>query len=410
MSVKTRTSSSNGLWNGTRVVALLVTLAAPIILYLIIKTGAGEFGVRAASALPPADHRLILRQALPTVVDPRVRVPYEIVSIANKSALQSPLRYEPFIIMGRKAADEGRINLAISLLEEARQRRANFLPARLLLMAYYGQANRPEDAIAEMDYSMRSSDDVRRLIFPELVKLIRSLSGRRILADVLARQPAWRAEFARHAEGEAVAPEQARELLELVKARQPDADFFPEQGIYIQALIRSGRAAEARETWLATLPPADRARSELLFDGSFTGLQAPQPFGWRLQGTEAGRAEMVPSGNQSHLDVAYFGGNSVLLAEQVLTLKPGTYRISFKAKSDGGIKSGALYWTLSCLVDGPALGRILVEAPPPAYRTYQAKVDVPTSCSAQEIRLTADPGDVSAAFDAQIAQLKVTRQ
>ena len=392
--------------------AALVTLAAPLLLYLVVRTAALGLSPPAAAALPPADYTPLLRRLLPAFADPRIKVPPQVLAMARSSATAAPLAYEPLFIFGKKAADDGNLKKAIVLMEEARRRRPNFLATRILLMAYYAQAGRYSEAIADMEYALRSSDLVRRLVLPELAKTLRNAEGRRAVAAVVAEAPPWREEFIRTAENQSLSPAEARDFLELVRARRPNADLSLERQLYLQALVRSGQAREGRRVWLQALPEAERASHEYIFDGAFTGRTGAPPFGWVLHDGQAGRAEIVRSdARNSHLEANYFGGNSALLAEQMLALSPGAYELSFAARSDGGIRSGEVSWVLSCAGGGGELARVRIVAPQPAFRRYQGPVRIPASgCSAQNLRLVADPGDVAAAFTLQVDDIRMVRR
>jgi hypothetical protein len=169
---------------------------------------------------------------------------------------------------------------------------------------------------------------------------------------------------------------------------------------------------EARSAWLETIPQSERLRYRLLTDGEFTGRLGPQSFAWTLRESDAGRAEITRSGaRDSHLEVTYFGGRNVELAEQMLALAPGAYQLSFHAKSGDGAKSGSLYWAISCSPEGPEVARIGVVDPQPAYRRYQGEVRVPGSgCSGQRLRLMVEAGDMATGFNVQIAKMQMVRQ
>jgi hypothetical protein len=395
-------------------VAVLVTLASPLLLYLIIRTAVIGLSSATAASLPPQDYTPVLRQLLPRIADPRVRVPEQLTTMAGASVSDTPLAYEPFFVFGKKAADDGNLKRAIVLLEESRRRRPNLLITRLLLMSYYGEAKRYPDALREMDYTLRSSEDVRRVVLPELVKTMRIQEGRRAVAEVLADRPVWREEFIKTAQSQAATlrPEQARDLLDRVRALRPRGDWSLERGLYIQSLASAGRVSEARSAWLDTIPQADRLRYRLISDGDFTGRLGPQSFGWTLRESDVGRAEIIRSGGRdSYLEVTYFGGRNVELAEQMLALAPGAYQLSFLAKSGDGAKSGSLYWAISCTPEGPELARIRVADPQPAYRRYQGEVRVPGSgCSGQRLRLVVEAGDMATGFSVQIAKMQMVRQ
>jgi hypothetical protein len=410
MSVVATTGSRSGSSSG-RVVLALAALASPLFLYLIVRTAMVGLRPPMAATLPPTDFAPFVGELIPAFADPRIPIPAQPLSMARRATLTAPLAEDPFFLFGRQAATEGKLDRAIRLMEESRRRRPNFIPTRLLLMAYYSQAQRYPKAVAEMEYALRSSETVRGLVLPELVKALRTPDGRAALAGVLARRPEWREEFIRTAEGQPVSPEEASDLLERVRAKRPNADLSLERGLYLQTLVKAGRSREARSVWLASYPEAERARHQLLFDGGFAGAAAPQPFGWSLRDTEAGRAEIVRSGRTSYLEVNYFGGRTVVVAEQMLTLDPGSYRLSFEAKSEGGITSGELAWSVACVSDGPEIGRIRILGAQPAYRRYQGDVNVPAGgCAAQMVRLVADPGDVAAAFTAQIDNMHMVRR
>ena len=389
--------------------AVLATLLAPFFLYLSARTAIVGLRPPMAASLPPSDYAPLLRRLVSALADPRRPVPAPLVRMARSAVTSSPLAFEPFFVLSRQALDQGDLDRAIALMEESRRRRSNFLPTRLLLMAYYSQANRYAEALVEMDYALRSSEGVRRVVLPELVKVMRQPNGRRALAAVLARRPIWREEFVKVAQNSTFRPEEALDLIDRIRALRPSADISLERGLYLQALVKAGQAAEARAILLEGLAPAERARHQYVFDGSFTGRKAPQPFGWLLRDTAVGRAEIVRIGTP-YLDVNYFGGQTMLLAEQVLALRPGTYVIGSRAKSDGGISAGELFWALACKQDAPPLAKIGIGAPQPAYRMYQTKVSVPASCPVQRLQLMADPGDVATTFNVQIAEVRVVPQ
>ena len=407
-SARARRGSSRGL-----IVAAIVTLASPLLLYLIVRTTIVGLSSAAAVSLPPIDYTPALAGLLPAIADPRVKVPDQAVAMAKQAIGANPIGYEPFFVFGKKAADEGDLKRGTILLEEARRRRPNFLLTRLLLMSYYGSANRYPEALREMDYNLRSSEGVRQVVLPELVKTMRTAAGRRAVADVLAQRPAWREEFVTIAQRQSgLKPEQARDLLDRLRTLKPSADWSLERSLYVQSLVNAGQVAEARSMWLETIPEAERRRAQYIFDGDFKGRAAPRPFGWLLRDGEVGRAEIARSGGpDDYLEVTYFGGRSAELAEQMLALAPGAYQLSFQAKSEAGVKSGDLYWSITCAPGGTELARIRIAEPQPTYRGYQAQVRVPASgCSGQRLRLIAEAGDVVSGFDVQIAKMQVVRQ
>jgi len=390
---------------------MLATLASPILLYLVLRAAIVGLNGTAAATLPPTDQVPIVQEALPAFVDVRRPLPPQVIPFAQNAALTAPFEPEPFIVFSRKAAGEGNLARAIQLMEEARRRGPNHLATRFMLTAYYIQARREPEAVAEIDYILRSNEAARGLLLPELVKALSVPKARRTLAQMLAANPNWRNEFATVAQEKTVRPEDALQLMNEVRAIQPRLDLSPERSLYLQALVKSGRGVQARTVWLQTYPEAERARHRFLYDGAFSAPPAPQPFGWKLHDLDAGRAEIIRvGGGNSHLEVNYFGGKNVVLAEQMLSLPPGSYQLSFNARSEGEVTSGELYWSVSCTQSGSELARVRVQKPQPQYRKYQGEVRVGSGCSAQSLRLVAEPGDVAAAFTMQISGMQMVRR
>lgn len=391
---------------------LLITIAAPLLVYLIGRTALVGLSPSMAASIPPMEYSRMLRRMIPAVADPRRPVPPSIVDMAKRGAFREPLGFEPYFILSRNAADRGDIKRAIILMEESRRRRPNYILTRLLLTSFYGSEGRYSDALAQMDYAMRSSDTVRTVMFPEIVKTMRTAEGRRAVADVLAKQPQWRKDFILTLKRQAsLDVAQARELLNMVQERRPGADWSAERDLYIDSLVRSGQVAQARALWLEAFPAAKRERYRLLVNGDFADNPLDSSFSWSLHEQTAGRAEIVRTGSKPYLQVDYFGGQTVVLAEQLLGLTPGSYQLMLDAKSDEGIKSGNFYWTVSCTPDGAEIGRIRLNAVQPIYRRLQGAVTVPTSgCAGQHLRLVAEAGDVVSGYTAQISNMQLVRR
>ncbi|MFN3943484.1 MAG: tetratricopeptide repeat protein [Allosphingosinicella sp.] len=396
--------SGTGRW--AAVAATLLALPAG---YLAVRTAVAELQSPAVAALPPSDYRPLLRPLLMLASDPRQRITGEMAELARDGAKRAPLAYEPFAIAAATARQQGQIDDAIRLLEEARRRQPNSVLVRLQLMAAYEKARRFPELLSEMDYTLRMSDEVRQVVLPELAKLIRDADGRAALAAVVSEDRAWRGDFFAAAARLDLRPEHTGDLLRRIQARRSDVGL--ERGLHMQALIAARDYSGAREQWLAMLPPAGRAASALLFDGGFRGHDAPPPFAWQLRDDEVGRSERVqPNGAPPYLDVHYFGGRTVPLAEQLLALPPGRYRLSVHGMSDGGVRVGSLIWHVSCAPGGATLGQLKLNELTPSYARHQMSFVVPVGCAGQDLRLIGEAGDVAATIDARFANLEVARE
>ncbi|HYG31136.1 MAG TPA: hypothetical protein VD887_13100 [Allosphingosinicella sp.] len=392
---------------GWRVSFVAALIAAPALAYFIVRTAAAGTVPALGASLPPADVSALLRPMVFSVADPRRRVPPAALAAARTGARTTPLAFEPFFIVARAEEQAGRLPRAIALLEEARRRRPNQLLIHIQLLAYYQAARRERDLLAELDFVLRRSNPAKQFVYPELARMAARPRDRRTLAAVLASNPSWRRDFLGAARQQ-IAPGDVAALIEEMRRQRPGVDVAPERSLYVQALARTGDFRRARALWLEALPASDRARHALLFDGRFREARSEPPFGWTYAGTDSGRAERSHAGGQPYLDISYFGGSDVVLAEQVLTLGPGRYRLRTRAKSDGSpVTSGAVLWNLTCAAGDASLVRLPLAGLRESYRDLETLFQVPGSCPAQRLRLIGAAGDVAATIQMQVAAVEV---
>lgn len=359
--------------------------------------------------LPPPDPELAARRAMYESVLPTRRVGDRELALARAGALSAPLGYEPFYLAARHAEQQGDVARATRLMEEARRRRANFVPARLQLAVYYGSADRFREMFAELDVALRLNAQVRDALLVEMTRLITLPDGRRELAAALARNPAWRRDFLNAASARAFAPADALALYEAVRAHRPSFTPSLEYRLYLESLVRVGQVSRARALWLATLAPERRARHAALFDGDFAGERALPPFGWVLASTAQGRAEMARDG-RPHLRADYFGGSNEVLAEQIVALSPGTYRLEYAVRSDEGVAGANIVWAIACNPSGATIVRADIDNVGGAYQRRAFAFTVPAGgCNGQLLRLVGEPGDVSVPVAFEVASVRITQ-
>jgi len=389
---------------------VLVTVMGLGLIGLAGRTAVATLNPVAAAQIPPIDEAPLLRLRLFELLSPQGSVSPEHIRLSQRVAVAAPLSFEPFFVYGRAAEQRGNIAEAIGFMEEARLRRASFPATRIQLLAYYARTARPSDALSELGVLLRLRPEVTQPVMAELTKVISEPDGRRDLAAALVQGPSWREGFFEAARAAPPRPEHALALLNEVRRLQPRGDHTQERQLLVSSLIRDGQVNRARTLWLASLPEAERRQSALLSNRGFRGGQGQLPFGWALQSLDVGRAEIVGAQSGSaHLDVSYFGGRNVVLADQLIALPPGRYRLTYRAKSETGLGSADLYWSVVCSSGSPELARDRLERLTQTYQARQVAVVVPPTCDSQHIRLVAEAGDRSAPVSVQVTDLDITR-
>jgi hypothetical protein len=248
-------------------------------------------------------------------------------------------------------------------------------------------------------------------VMAELTKLTSTRPGRQVLARALVRKPAWRQQFFDTARTRGVRPDDALALLNEIRALQPRDAHRLERQLYISSLVNAGQLGRARQLWLGMLPEGERARHALMANRGFAGRPVGDPFGWTLSGVDVGRAEIKGADTrQPYLNVDYFGGSNARLAEQLLALPPGAYRLRYALAGESGSNSSNLYWSITCYSGSPELMRGDMNRPSPNFKPQEAAFTVPASgCDGQRLRLMAEAGDVPATINLRIAGLEIVR-
>jgi hypothetical protein len=393
---------------------LAAALLSPVALYLIMRTAGASLTPALAvtmSALPPADPTPQLKALALVAQQPKRKIGEDFVERARDGLAAAPLAYHPFFIAARAAEQARDRKRAIALMEEAKRRRPTWAASRMQLIVYYTQARRFSEALAETDIVLRRSNEaVRKPIAAELAKLIAIPDGREALAKILASDPGWEADFYGAAAQQKPRVEHARDLYRRIRAKKPKGDLPYARELVFQAQAGSGDYQGARTTWLAALPAAERQRSALLFNGSFSGLPQGKPFGWEFHDSEIGRAEQARDGGRTYLDVAYYGGRPIILADQMLALAPGRYTLRLIARSDTGVASGRLTWVVGCLPKGQRIGLLDLAGATATDRRLSVTFTVPASgCNGQKLSLVAEPGDVASEVNLQIQNMELLR-
>ena len=393
-----------------RALFVLVTLTGLGLMGLAGRTALASLNPVAAAQLPPIDEAPLLRLRLFELLAPGQAVSPELMRLSRRVAVAAPLSFEPFFVYSRAAEQRGNMVAAVDLMEEARRRRASFPATRIQLLAYYARTARPSDALSELEVLLRLRPEVAQPVMAELAKVVSEPDGRRDLAAALVRAPSWRDSFFAAARAAPPRPEHALALLNEVRRLNPRGDHTREQQLLVSSLIRDGQVNRARALWISSLPESERRQSALLSNRGFRGGQGQLPFGWALQSLDVGRAEIVgaQTGNP-YLDVNYFGGRNAVLVEQLIALPPGRYRLGYRAKSETGLGSADIYWSIVCSSGSTELARDGLERLTPNYQTRQVTVIVPSACDSQRIRLVAEAGDRSVPVSLQVADLDITR-
>ena len=170
------------------------------------------------------------------------------------------------------------------------------------------------------------------------------------------------------------------------------------QAKLIGKLVEQGQFAGAYDVWRLVTGIKDDQGT--LFNPGFAKSAAPPPFNWKYATTGG----VVEPAGRGRLQVIYFGRGDAALAEQLLLLAAGRYRLSMDISDPPG-EGGELAWGLTCVPGGQAIVRLPIERKGPLAATFS----VPPGCAAQRLLLSGVAGDFPQSQDFSIGAFSLTK-
>lgn len=384
--------------------AVLVTLAAPLAGYAAVRNAVLDRvgnAVDLTEKLPPRRLMPSLKALMREAQKTDARLPDDALRTARAAATQLPLAYEPFFIAAKVEERAGRFERAITLMEEARRRRPNAPSIRFALLGYYSLIDAYEKAINEAAMAMRVSAPSAAYILPGLAELAQvDPKARHTIAVALARKPIWRQPFFEAATAKMDARTAAL-LVDEIRSLRPSATADHEEAFLMRALVKDGDYREARAVW----ERFGAARDTTVFDGDFRGTTGMAPFAWSFYAGQSGNAEIAKgvAAGRAYLEVNYFGDETLGLAEQTLSLRPGRYRLSSTGSGESSATDIRLAWRLSCLPSDKPIATLPLQPLTANIVKREANATIPAGgCAGQKLVLLGEPGDISRTLNAQI--------
>lgn len=398
---------------GWIVFALAVSLAAPVAGYAVVRNAAMEAAGNLGdptTRLPPASVLSRMKAVMRASRRMQDDLPPGAVAVARRAAVELPLAYEPYFILARAEEKAGRYDRATRLMEEARRRRPNSTSVHVALLGYYSLAEAYQKAIDEADMAMRVNGRSMSLILPGFAKLVAAdPKARQAIAVSLARRPPWRGAFLEVAATSKMDAASARALVSDIRRLAPSRVPQEEEAFLIRALVASGEYREARALWESFTPAS--LRTTAVTDGDFKGVTTLAPFKWNLHSGADGSAEAAkPSADaRAHLEVDYFGGAPLVLADQTLAAKPGNYRLTSLLTGEGEPSDVELNWELSCLPSYKTIATLKLRPFGSGVHRRETAVTIPASgCTGQALGLIGRTGEVARPVHAEIRNIALT--
>jgi hypothetical protein len=163
---------------------------------------------------------------------------------------------------------------------------------------------------------------------------------------------------------------------------------------YLARAVAEHRYAVAAAAWEASLTRLQRAARRPVVNGDFEAVPAAPPFDWQIDpvdGVEAGIVAL-PDAVGHALRVEFYGKRAAFAhVRQLLVLRPGDYRLEWRARMEGFDTARGLHWVVDCAdrTDAPLGSSELMNGTTP-WRAHRLVFRVPDDCPAEWLTLALD--------------------
>lgn len=372
-----------------------VLLGWQVIIQPLIQRAPAEIAIRLAPTSP-----LVLRRAAESELlagdqnkDPaRYR---QAADLSRDALARSPFDVRALRVVGLSEARAGRDASADDILTLAGNWSLRDDPSHAWLVEHRLKQGDYASAFAHADTLVRRRDDIRPRVF-ELFTTAATVDTQRALPEIavlLSARPPWRQAYLESLYANPRGLQVAVNLAVLLQAGRAPLTNDELRQLYFQ-LLDKGQVDAVRVVRARLNRPAATA---LVTNGDFGDTSAPEPFQWRLA-TDAGViAEIVPDDVRPAdpaLRIDYDGYSASRIAEQLMFLRPGRYRLSAESRAEEGDPAARLALTVTC-----APGDLQILSTPAAapgaqvWTPFSATFTITSGCPAQWLRLETRAGD-----------------
>lgn len=376
-----------------------------IILFLIAGLAVSNAGVDAIATTNPnaaarlwSGHPAVERSLAMTKIARATRagqpVSPSVFRTMADAAVKDPLAAEPFLVRGVQAQLAGDGSAAQRAFEAAQWRDPRSLPAAYFLADRYFRAGDVRNGLIEVAALARLSPNGALTVGPYLAEYAASPANWPALRTVFRSNPGL-ADITLVTLASNVATIPAVEAL--ADPAKRDALWMPP---LLATLVGAGDYARAYHFWAEAAGVRGRP-GELLHDATFADRISPPPFNWDLTSSSVGLAERQAGGR---LHILFYGQEDGILADQLLLLSPGSYRMSMRLLGDSA-HARALNWSVWCDKAAAPVASVRLDAAAASGWVFT----VPPGCPAQWLKLSGVSSDMPQQSDLTIAALKLER-
>jgi hypothetical protein len=258
-------------------------------------------------------------------------------------------------------------------------------------------------ALQHFDIALRTNRSAAPLLFPILGGALTDDALVRPIARLLAREPAWAAEFVYATASSGVASTNLARALALLP-RLPQRPGTDLRAMVVEALVAEGAFAAGRAFAAPAMPP--QPSGALLRDPRFADPRGVVPFTWGLADSADLSAERLGGGGGVRVSATNNGRGRAL--RQALALAPGAYRFTTLREGSPIRSSEAPVWSVLCVARGGAQ-RVIAALPVAGPGRAAMGFVIPQGCAAQFVALDLPANEAPNGIEFVVREATITR-
>lgn len=331
--------------------------------------------------------------------------------LGREALAKAPFNAASLRVVGLSEARAGREAQADELLTLAGNWSLRDDPSHAWLVDYRLRRGDYVSSFAHADTLARRREALRPGIFQLFTTAATADTQRAlpVIASLVAAKPPWRQDYLDSLYASDEGLRVAINLAIVLQAGDAPLTNAELRQLYLY-LVDRGLLDGARTVRERLNRPA---MSTSVANGSFDDASSPEPFQWRIAQGAGIVAEIlnddVRTGDPA-FRVSFDGYTEETIAEQLLFLSPGRYRLAFEARNESGDASRSLRWSITCVPgDRLALSAPASPAQADVWTVGAAQFTIPADCRGQWLRLESVPDERRSNTTAWFDRLAISR-
>jgi hypothetical protein len=273
------------------------------------------------------------------------------------------------------------------------------------------QASERGDSKAVMyhyNIALRTNSNIQAFLFPQITKLLEDQNYQSAFAPYLSQSTLWLPGFLNFAIWNSDQyPALASTILSSGGLPANYIQYRTYETQIISKLIASQRYPLAQRFYLSLKGATPKTFRTIVLNADTTDPKFA-PINWRFDAGSGASAIVAQRGGQFEITASASAANSGVVAQKMLFLEAGTYRLSQQVDIRSLGKGGSANWIIRCLYEGDSSMVLQNQIPKSSdIKSIATTFQIPAGCNNQSIELMLIGGDDSEGVDLTLSRLSL---